>query len=53
MKVVKIKGKNRIDVKKRALDYYFSNRDQLGESLKEFVKRCTIDPNGKTIVIRG
>ena len=53
MKVVKIKGRNRIDVKKRVLDYYFCNRDQLGESLKEFFKRCIIDPNGKTVIIRG
>jgi hypothetical protein len=53
MKVVKIRGKNRIDVKKKVLDYYFCNRDQLGESLKEFFKRCIIDPNGKTVIIRG
>jgi len=53
MKVVKIRGRNRIDVKKRVLDYYFCNRDQLGGSLKEFFKRCIIDPNGKTVIIRG
>ena len=53
MKVVKIRGRHRIDVKKRVLDYYFSNRDQLGEPLKEFFKRCIIDPNGKTVIIRG
>jgi hypothetical protein len=52
MKVVKISGRNRIDVKKRVLDYYFCNRDQLRESLKEFFKRCTIDPDGKTVLIR-
>ena len=49
MKVVKIRGRNRIDVKKRVLDYYFCNRDQLGGSMKEFFKRCIIDPNGKTV----
>jgi hypothetical protein len=53
MKVVKIRGKNRDEVKKRALDYYFCNREQLGETMKDFFKRCTIDPNGKTIVYRG
>jgi hypothetical protein len=53
MKVVKIRGRNRIDVKKRVLDYYFCNRDQLGESLKQFFKRCIIDPDGKTVIIRG
>ncbi len=53
MKVVKIRGRNRIDVKKRVLDYYFCNRDQLEGSLKEFFKRCIIDPNGKTVIIRG
>ena len=42
MKVVKIRGRNRIDVKKRVLDYYFCNRDHLGESLKEFFKHYLI-----------
>ena len=53
MKLVRIKGKNRIDVKKRVLDYYFCNREQLGGSMKDFLKRCTIDPAGKTIIYRG
>ena len=53
MKIVKIRGRNRIDVKKRLLDYYFCNRDQLGESMKDFFKRCTIDPSGKTVIYRG
>lgn len=53
MKVVRIRGKNRIDVKKRVLDYYFSNREQVGGSMKEFFKRCTIEPSGKTVIYRG
>jgi hypothetical protein len=53
MKIVRIKGKSRIDVKKRALEYYVCNRDVLGESMKEFLKRCTLDPSGKTIIYRG
>ncbi|MBW2073019.1 MAG: hypothetical protein JRI89_17460 [Deltaproteobacteria bacterium] len=53
MKIVKIRGKDRIDVKKRALNYYFDNRDILGSSMKEFLRRCTIDPSGKTIIYRG
>lgn len=53
MKIVKIRGKDRIDAKKRALNYYVSNREQLGGSMKEFLKRCTIDPSGKTIIYRG
>ena len=53
MKVVRIRGRNRVDVKKRVLDYYFSNRDQLDESMKDFCKRCIIDPSGKTVIYRG
>ena len=53
MKVVRFRGKNRIDVKRRVLDYYFCNREQLGGSMKEFFKRCVIDPSGKTIIYRG
>ena len=54
MKVVRFKGKNRVEVKKRVLDYYFCNREQLGEeSMKDFFRRCVIDPNGKTAVYRG
>jgi hypothetical protein len=53
MKVVKFKGKDRTDVKKRALDYYFCNREHLGGSMKSFLKRCVIDPSGKTIIYRG
>ena len=53
MKVVKFRGKSRTDVKKRVLDYYFCNREQLGGSMKDFCKRCTIDPRGKTVIYRG
>ena len=53
VKVVRIRGKNRIDVKKRVLNYYFSNREQVGGSMKEFFKRCTIDSRGKTVIYRG
>ena len=53
MKVVRFRGRNRVEVKKRVLDYYFCNREQLGEeSMKDFFKRCTIDPSGKTAVYR-
>lgn len=54
LKVVKFKGKNRVEVKKRVLDYYFCNREQLEiESMKDFFRRCVIDPNGKTIIYMG
>jgi hypothetical protein len=53
MKVVRFKGKNRVEVKKRVLDYYFCNREQLEEeSMKDFFRRCVIDPNGKTAIYR-
>ena len=54
MKVVRFKGKNRVEVKKRVLDYYFCNREQLEEeSIKDFFRRCVIDPNGRTVIYRG
>ena len=53
MKVVRFRGKNRIDVKKRVLDYYFCNREQLAKSMKDFFKCCVIDPSGKTAIYRG
>ena len=53
MKIVRIRGRNRIDAKKRALNYYLCNRDALGATMKDFFKRCTIDPSGKTIIYRG
>ena len=53
VKVLRFIGKNRIDVKKRALDYYLCNREQLGGSMKEFFRRCVIDPSGRTIIYRG
>ena len=54
MKVVRFKGKNRGEVKKRVLDYYFCNREQLEEeSMKDFFKRCVIDPSGRTAIYRG
>jgi hypothetical protein len=53
MKVVRIRGRNRIDAKKRALNYYFSNREHLGESMKDFLRRCSIDPSGKVVTYRG
>ena len=53
MKIVRFRGKNRTDVKKRVLDYYFSNREHFGGTMKDFFKRCTIDPRGKTVIYRG
>ena len=51
MKVIRIRGRNRIDVKKRVLKYYFSNCAHQ-RSIKGFLSRCTIDPSGKTIIYR-
>jgi hypothetical protein len=53
MKVVRIKGKNRIDAKKRLLDYYINHRQELGLSMKDFCNHCIIDPIGKKIIYRG
>jgi hypothetical protein len=53
MKVIRIKGRNRIDAKKRLLDYYMGHRQELGLSMKDFCKHCIIDPIGKNIIFRG
>jgi hypothetical protein len=53
MIVGRIKGQNRIDAKKRLLDYYIGHRKELGLSTKDFCKHCIIDPSGKNIFYRG
>jgi hypothetical protein len=53
VRIVRIRGRNRVEAKKRALNFYVSNRELLGGSMKDFFKRCTIDPSGRTIIYRG
>jgi len=49
MKVVLIRGRNRHEARKKALDYWFAHRDQYGCSMKDFLKKCSTDPSGRVI----
>jgi hypothetical protein len=44
------RGKNRNDVKRKALNYWAAHSDQLGLSLQEFLVHCRIDLPERTIV---
>ncbi len=46
---VNFSGRNRAQVKKKALEYWFNNRDRLRLSLNDFVSRCRMSPDERTI----
>jgi len=49
MKVIMFKGKNRVDAKKKAFNYWLTNRESFNVSMKEFLGKCTLAPDGKAI----
>ncbi len=52
LKTIMIKGRNRQDARKKMLSYYFAHRDQFGCSMKDFLKRCSMDPTGRVILYK-
>ena len=46
---VNFSGRNRTHVKRKALDYWYSNRSILGLTLHEFTRRCRMSPDERTI----
>jgi len=46
-------GKDRNDVKRKALSYWASNSGSLGLSLSQFLQRCRIDLAERTIVFHA
>ena len=52
LKTVVIKGRNRQDARKKMLNFYFSHRDQFDCTMKDFLKRCSVDPSGRVILYK-
>ena len=52
MKVVFIRGRNRHETRKKALDYWFSHRDQFSCTMKDFLRKCSTDPSGRVIMYK-
>ncbi len=44
------RGRDRNDVKRKALSYWASNSDRLGLSLRQFLGLCRMDRAERTIV---
>lgn len=44
------KGRNRADAKRRALNYWFLNKNKLGMGIQDFSARCRLKEDGRTIV---
>ena len=45
-------GKNRFDVKRKALRFWYTHRGRLQESMQEFANNCTLSPDQKVITYR-
>src|SRR6266545_1091955 len=50
---VNFNGRNRAQVKRKALEYWFNNRDRLRMSLNDFVRHCRLSPDERTITFSG
>jgi hypothetical protein len=49
LKPVFFSGRDRVHVKRKALDYWYQNRQSLGLNLCAFLCRCTLSGDGRTI----
>ena len=46
---VEFSGRDRADVKRKALDYWYHNRHLLNLDLKDFLGRCRVSADERTI----
>lgn len=53
MKVVLIRGRNRMEARKKTLDFWFAHRDQFNCTMQDFLRKCSTDPTGKIIMYKG
>jgi hypothetical protein len=53
MKPIVFRGRNRHETRKKALDYWFANRDQFNCKMKDFLQKCSTDPSGRIICYKG
>lgn len=49
LKPLQFTGRDRTHSKRKALDFWFQNRDRLGMTLRHFFARCRLSPDGRTI----
>ena len=50
--VLKFTGRNRLEVKRKALRFWRSHQDVLNESMQDFARHCTLSPDEKVITYR-
>ena len=50
--VLKFTGRNRLEVKRKALRFWRSHQDVLNESVQDFARRCTLSSDEKIITYR-
>lgn len=46
---VNFSGRDRVQVKRKALDYWYDNRHKLQLSMRDFFSRCRMSRDGQTI----
>ena len=51
-RTLKFTGKNRLEAKRKALQFWYVNRDALRQSMEDFAKHCTLSPDQKVITYR-
>jgi hypothetical protein len=51
-KTLKFTGRNRQEAKSKALHFWYLHQETLHESMRDFVKRCTLSPDQKVITYR-
>ena len=50
--VLKFTGRNRLEVKRKALRFWRSHQELLNVSMQDFAKHCTLSPDEKVITYR-
>jgi hypothetical protein len=51
-RTLKFTGRNRQEAKRKALHFWYTNQETLRESMRDFVKHCTLSPDQKVITYR-
>ena len=51
-RTLKFTGRNRLEAKSKALHFWYTHQEVLHESMRDFVKRCTLSPDQKVITYR-
>lgn len=51
-RTLKFTGKNRLDAKRKALRFWYTHRETLHESIRDFARHCTLSPDQKVVIYR-